>query len=309
MTASGSRPLAGGADEACGESHRLCTFLYFLRITGRGAADVNNPNEHSSSRGRRRRGRRNQRQRINRRSRQPSARASTSSASTSSSRTIKATRSRICSSPTSTSPKTASLRRSRSCGGAVRAAMLRPDADGNYVPAVTFNYDANGNITSSSAASTTTSFAYNGANELCWAYIGSSSNSCSSPPSGATTYIFDANGNETANSAGASFGYNPKNQTTSITYGGSTLSPLTYTGTDQTQRTAAGSTTFDSGPSGVQVSTISGSSTNRNSAQALDSALMTVRRRILVTMNLADLRSRRDSRRFARDWLPGRRAA
>ncbi len=124
-----------------------------------------------------------------------------------------------------------------------------------------YGYDANGNQTSRVAGSGTTTMAYNAANELCWVYSGSSSNSCASAPTGSTSYTFDADGNETGNSSGAALSYNPKNQTTSITFNGTTLSPLTYTGTDQTQRTVAGSTTFSNGPSGIQISTASGSNT------------------------------------------------
>jgi RHS repeat-associated protein len=92
-------------------------------------------------------------------------------------------------------------------------------------------------------------------------YAGSSSNSCSSAPTGAVTYSFDANGNETGSSTGASLTYNPQNQATAITYGGATLSPLTYSGTGQGMRTAAGPTALDNGSSGVQISTTGGSST------------------------------------------------
>jgi YD repeat-containing protein len=106
----------------------------------------------------------------------------------------------------------------------------------------TYSYDSNGNMTRKIAGSSTTSYAFNAADELCWAYSGSSSNSCSSAPTGATTYTYDFNGNETGNSTGGLFSYNPKNQTTAITFGGTTLSPLIYSGTDQTQRTGAGST-------------------------------------------------------------------
>jgi RHS repeat-associated protein len=124
-----------------------------------------------------------------------------------------------------------------------------------------YTYDGDGNMLTKTAGSATTTYAFNTADELCWAYTGTSSNTCSSAPSGATTYSFDADGNETASSAGDSFSYNTKNQTTSITHGGTTLSGLSYTGQGQNNRTSAGSTTFDNSTSGTAVSTTSGSST------------------------------------------------
>jgi RHS repeat-associated protein len=124
-----------------------------------------------------------------------------------------------------------------------------------------YSYDADGNMLSKTAGSATTTYAYNSADQLCWADAGTFSNPCSSAPSGATTYGFDSNGNETGSSAGASFSYNTKNQTTSITYGGTTLSGLSYTDQGQGGRISAGSTTFDNSTSGTAISTTSGSST------------------------------------------------
>lgn len=122
-------------------------------------------------------------------------------------------------------------------------------------------YDANANMLSKTAGSSTTSYAYGPGNEICWAYSGTSSAACSAPPTGATTYSFDANGNELGNSSGASFAYNAKDQTAAITYAGNTLSPLTYSGTAQGNRTGAGSTAFASGPLGIQIATTGGNST------------------------------------------------
>ena len=124
-----------------------------------------------------------------------------------------------------------------------------------------YTYDADGNMLTKAAGSTPTTYAYNTADELCWAYAGASSNPCASAPTGAATYSFDSDGNETANSAGASFSYNTKNQTNSITYGGTTLSGLTYTDQGQDNRISAGSTTFDNSTSGTAISTTAGSST------------------------------------------------
>jgi len=125
----------------------------------------------------------------------------------------------------------------------------------------TYSYDADGNILSRVAGSITTSYAYNSADQLCWAYSGPSTNGCSSAPSGATTFSYDANGNEAGSSAGASFTYNPKNQTTAITYGGTTLSPLAYSDGGQQQRITAGSTGLTNEMGSVGISTTSGSNT------------------------------------------------
>jgi RHS repeat-associated protein len=122
-----------------------------------------------------------------------------------------------------------------------------------------YSYDSDGNILKRVAGSATTSYGFNTADQLCWAYAGTSSNACASTPSGATTYTFDGNGNETGSSAGASFSYNPKNQTTSITYGGTTLGSLAYTDGGQQQRISAGSSSFTNEMGGTGIS-ISGSS-------------------------------------------------
>ncbi|MGA8014861.1 MAG: RHS repeat-associated core domain-containing protein, partial [Candidatus Dormiibacterota bacterium] len=124
-----------------------------------------------------------------------------------------------------------------------------------------YSYDADGNMLTKTAGLTTTTYAYNAGDELCWAYTGTSSNGCSSAPTGATTYSFDADGNETGSSAGASFSYNTKSQTTSITYGGTTLSSLAYTDQGQDERISAGSTTFDNSTNATAISTTSGTST------------------------------------------------
>jgi RHS repeat-associated protein len=124
-----------------------------------------------------------------------------------------------------------------------------------------YTYDADGNMLTKTAGASMTTYAFNSADQLCWAYGGASSNPCSSAPTGATTYSFDGDGNETGSSAGASFSYNSKNQTTSATYGGATLSGLSYTGQGQDNRISAGSTTFDNSASGTAISTTSGSST------------------------------------------------
>jgi hypothetical protein len=124
-----------------------------------------------------------------------------------------------------------------------------------------YTYDAGGNMLIRTAGSATTTYAYNAADQLCWVYSGSSSNACASAPSGATTFTFDSNGNETGNSLGASLVYNAKNQTTSITYGGTTLGSLAYSDIGQQQRISAGSTTFNNEQGNAAISSSGGSST------------------------------------------------
>jgi len=141
--------------------------------------------------------------------------------------------------------------------GHLTAATVTSGVGTNY----SYGYDLNGRMTTQTAGSSVTTNTYNSVNEMCWSYSGPSSNGCSSPPVGATTFTFDSNGNLAGTSTGASLSYNPKNQTTAITYGGATLSPLTYSGGDQTQRTAAGGTTFSNGPAGLQIATVGGAST------------------------------------------------
>ena len=124
-----------------------------------------------------------------------------------------------------------------------------------------YTYDADNNLLTRAVGSATTTYAYNAADQLCWSYSGTSSNGCSSAPGGATTYSFDADGNETGNSTGASLSYNPKNQTTSITYGGTTLSGLSYSDQGEQNRVAAGATTFDNTAVGPTIATSGSTST------------------------------------------------
>jgi len=110
-----------------------------------------------------------------------------------------------------------------------------------------YRYDANGNRCSTSTSCDGT-WTYNAANEL-------------TPSPGVSIWNYDGNGNVTSNSGGASLSYNSKNQTTAITYGGSTLSGLTYADVDQTERTTAGATSFASSPLGLMIAKSGASST------------------------------------------------
>jgi RHS repeat-associated protein len=105
-----------------------------------------------------------------------------------------------------------------------------------------YSYDAAGNRTKlvhqNSAGTTTTTMAYNAANELCWKYSGTSSNSCASAPSGATSYSFDNRGNQMA-AGSTSYGYDNYDRATSLA--GTTASYLTP---DNTELVAYGTTAY-----------------------------------------------------------------
>jgi RHS repeat-associated protein len=89
---------------------------------------------------------------------------------------------------------------------------------------VAYTYDYVGNRTTQTSygsTSSTTTYRYNADNQLCWAYVGTSSNACTSPPGGATTYGYDVNGNQT--SAGSrTFTYDSQSRLLSSTLSGTT---------------------------------------------------------------------------------------
>ena len=124
-----------------------------------------------------------------------------------------------------------------------------------------YGYDLDNNLTTENLGGTTTTLAYNADDQLCWAYTGTSSNTCSSAPTGSTTYAYDAAGNQSSSSAGESLSYNPLNQTSSMTPAGGSALSMAYAGVDSTQRTLVGSTTLTSNSFGVASSTTSGTST------------------------------------------------
>ena len=85
----------------------------------------------------------------------------------------------------------------------------------------------------------TTSYAYNADNQTCWNYTGASTNSCSSPPSGAHLDTYDLNGNQTSDGNGLTLAYNPLDQTSAING-----APNTYYGQGQAERVSAGGASF-----------------------------------------------------------------
>jgi RHS repeat-associated protein len=93
------------------------------------------------------------------------------------------------------------------------------DSTGNLIDELRYTYDKAGNRTGladqTPSGTSTTSFAYNAANELCWKYAGSSTNACGSPPSGATGYTFNSHGNETAGGS-TTYTYDALDRATSL---------------------------------------------------------------------------------------------
>jgi RHS repeat-associated protein len=90
----------------------------------------------------------------------------------------------------------------------------------------TYGYDNNGNLTNDNGVTQV----YNAVNELTSA--------------GSTTYIYGGNGNEASSSSGWSFGYNTKNQTSSVTAPGQTAVGMSYTGGSQSERVSAGTSSY-----------------------------------------------------------------
>jgi RHS repeat-associated protein len=121
-----------------------------------------------------------------------------------------------------------------------------------------YDYDAASNRTKQTVqigagTPAVTTYAYNQLSQLCWKVGGTSSADCSTTPTGATTYAYDANGNQTT----GGYGYNVKDQTTSING-----TALTYLGLNQNELTGIGSDTFQNNGMGVAEQT-SGSNTYR----------------------------------------------
>lgn len=105
-----------------------------------------------------------------------------------------------------------------------------------------YSYDGASNITSQTINGQTRTYAYNDANELCWAANGAPTPLCAAPPSGAAGYAYDGNGNEIAGGQwGATFTYNSANQTTAFRPSPLfTPIPAAYRGAGQADRSKLG---------------------------------------------------------------------
>lgn len=105
---------------------------------------------------------------------------------------------------------------------------------------------------------TTSSDAYNAANQLCWKYTGSTTNTCGTAPSGATGYSYDANGHGSQTAAGAtSYSYDTLDRATSLA--GATASYLTP---DNSELVAYGTTTYQNNLLGLSRQLASSTTTN-----------------------------------------------
>ena len=92
------------------------------------------------------------------------------------------------------------------------------------------------------------------ANQLCWAYTGTSSNACASAPAGATTYSHDKNGNLATPSGSTSWTYDALNRATTIA--GTSLG---YLSPSNAELVSVGTTTLTNNLLGVGSITSGGS--------------------------------------------------
>jgi YD repeat-containing protein len=122
-----------------------------------------------------------------------------------------------------------------------------------------YTYDGAGNMTqrvakANGGASTTTTYAYNKANELCWSITGTSANMCGNKPTGAVSYTYDANGNQLGASTGRAYTYNVFDHTVSLTPPlGGTVQNATYLGPNQDEIVTRGSDQYANNVLGIGV--------------------------------------------------------
>ncbi|MGD0441859.1 MAG: beta-propeller fold lactonase family protein [Acidimicrobiales bacterium] len=101
----------------------------------------------------------------------------------------------------------------------------------------TYTYNGAGQVIqiSYTDGTPTVSYQYTSGGQVCWMYQGSSTNSCSSPPSGATTYTYDNNGRlvSTTNAAGATvtYGYDASSNLACVSYPNSSGNTCSSSGT------------------------------------------------------------------------------
>lgn len=125
----------------------------------------------------------------------------------------------------------------------------------NQVNDFQYSFDKAGNRTSQTVNGSQITYSYNAANELTQQTNGDT----------VTNYSYDANGNLTESMVPLSdtatvFTYNAKDQMTDVRRG-TINDPLTYTGSDQTERVSSGFTTYVNAPFGVSSQTDSSGTT------------------------------------------------
>jgi RHS repeat-associated protein len=133
-----------------------------------------------------------------------------------------------------------------------------------------YGYDPVGRLTSANGVATSYSYYYDGDGNMCAKYAGASPlalTNCLQSGSGITNYSFnkanllitsgynnDANGNTTLTTtpvAGTTYSFNAADQTTNVTVPGVTNLNMTYAGLGQTERLAAGGTSFVNNKLGI----------------------------------------------------------
>jgi RHS repeat-associated protein len=142
-----------------------------------------------------------------------------------------------------------------------RLTEAKTTLSGTTVSDYQYALDPTGNVTSAVANGTTTTFAHNSANEICWQKSGSvASPTCASPPAGASVYSYDGDGNELTNGAGVTATYNGLGQTASIT-SNSTTADYSYSGEGQVNVTGEGSAVLHNDKLGLAYKTSSAATT------------------------------------------------
>jgi RHS repeat-associated protein len=116
---------------------------------------------------------------------------------------------------------------------------------GSGLTGLGYTYDPVGNRLTQvayGAPNVTTTYKYSVDDKLCWAYVGTSSNACSSPPGGSTIYAFETNGNETG-AGSTTYAYDLENRMVSATVAGTTTAYTNDGDGNRLSATTSGSTT------------------------------------------------------------------
>jgi RHS repeat-associated protein len=109
-------------------------------------------------------------------------------------------------------------------GASGNPATCDPTQSANCADTAYYTYDLAGQVTeiTYTDGTPTVSYAYGQSGQLCWMYQGVSTNSCASPPSGATSYGYDTMGRlvSITNSAGATvtYGYDANSNVACVSY-------------------------------------------------------------------------------------------